>query len=57
MILKWVGIELSDIWSTSESGAVVGRDEVACVEKEISLRDVDPGVGRNRARWHTARPA
>jgi len=53
-----VAAEESDGWSKDDckSAAVVGRDEVACVENEASLRGVDTGIRRNNARWHIARP-
>ena len=55
-----MGAEESDGCSQEddcEAAAVVGRDEVACVESEASLRGVDMGIGRNKARRDVTRPA
>ncbi len=55
-----MGAEESDGCSKEddcESAAVVGRDEVACVENEASLRGIDMGIGRSKARRDTTRPA
>lgn len=55
-----MGAEESDGCSKEddcEPAAVVGRDEVACVENEASVRGVDTGIGRNKARRDITRPA
>ena len=54
-----MGAEESDGCSKDncESVAVVGRDEVACVENKASLRGIYRGIGRIKARRDVTRPA